>query len=165
MDCGWLSRYFFFFQAEDGIRDVAVTGVQTCALPILCSKRVVRVSGCWLLRCGRSDGEPEAHGLNHLEQRLGTGRPFARQAFVEAFPRKSGVASELSHAARACDVAQRRSQFGRIVVFQRLAQVLHDFLFGAEVVGHVEWPHLDVAHSLISLAIALAAAMSCAWLE
>src|SRR2546429_6831792 len=28
---GW---YVFFFQAEDGIRDVAVTGVQTCALPI-----------------------------------------------------------------------------------------------------------------------------------
>src|SRR2546422_6428776 len=35
----WSSPYtvrllFFFFQAEDGIRDVAVTGVQTCALPI-----------------------------------------------------------------------------------------------------------------------------------
>src|SRR5229473_6765078 len=27
--------YFFFFQAEDGIRDKLVTGVQTCALPIL----------------------------------------------------------------------------------------------------------------------------------
>src|SRR2546429_5809724 len=26
--------FLFFFQAEDGIRDVAVTGVQTCALPI-----------------------------------------------------------------------------------------------------------------------------------
>src|SRR5271170_1320302 len=26
--------YFFFFQAEDGIRDPLVTGVQTCALPI-----------------------------------------------------------------------------------------------------------------------------------
>ena len=25
---------FFFFQAEDGIRDTSVTGVQTCALPI-----------------------------------------------------------------------------------------------------------------------------------
>src|SRR3712207_8032453 len=25
----------FFFQAEDGIRDIGVTGVQTCALPIL----------------------------------------------------------------------------------------------------------------------------------
>src|SRR2546429_8185346 len=28
------TMFFFFFQAEDGIRDVAVTGVQTCALPI-----------------------------------------------------------------------------------------------------------------------------------
>src|SRR5437867_5793645 len=27
--------FFFFFQAEDGIRDRTVTGVQTCALPIL----------------------------------------------------------------------------------------------------------------------------------
>src|SRR6266496_3647811 len=33
----WEQRYhfFFFFQAEDGIRDLYVTGVQTCALPIL----------------------------------------------------------------------------------------------------------------------------------
>ena len=30
----WL--FFFFFQAEDGIRDWSVTGVQTCALPICC---------------------------------------------------------------------------------------------------------------------------------
>src|SRR2546421_3658935 len=29
---------FFFFQAEDGIRDLIVTGVQTCALPI--SRRI-----------------------------------------------------------------------------------------------------------------------------
>src|SRR3712207_7614539 len=26
--------FFFFFQAEDGIRDIGMTGVQTCALPI-----------------------------------------------------------------------------------------------------------------------------------
>src|SRR2546428_1689156 len=33
--CGrWLVVCFFFFQAEDGIRDLIVTGVQTCALPI-----------------------------------------------------------------------------------------------------------------------------------
>src|SRR5690606_458972 len=31
---------FFFFQAEDGIRDFHVTGVQTCALPILLSPEV-----------------------------------------------------------------------------------------------------------------------------
>src|SRR5438105_10927957 len=30
-----MSCAFFFFQAEDGIRDPLVTGVQTCALPIL----------------------------------------------------------------------------------------------------------------------------------
>src|SRR5260370_6315622 len=29
-----MAFYFFFFQAEDGIRDSSVTGVQTCALPI-----------------------------------------------------------------------------------------------------------------------------------
>src|SRR6266850_7501548 len=31
----YTSDFFFFFQAEDGIRDYKVTGVQTCALPIL----------------------------------------------------------------------------------------------------------------------------------
>src|SRR5205809_6036216 len=31
-----MSVWSFFFQAEAGIRDVAVTGVQTCALPISC---------------------------------------------------------------------------------------------------------------------------------
>src|SRR3712207_5099899 len=39
-----MSKYvyvcFFFFQAEDGIRDIGVTGVQTCALPI-CFWRVL----------------------------------------------------------------------------------------------------------------------------
>src|SRR5260370_29894787 len=35
---------FFFFQAEDGIRDSSVTGVQTCALPILIVSRSKRSS-------------------------------------------------------------------------------------------------------------------------
>src|SRR2546425_12530610 len=34
---------FFFFQAEDGIRDKLVTGVQTCALPILADAALERV--------------------------------------------------------------------------------------------------------------------------
>src|SRR2546427_8024731 len=38
---------FFFFQAEDGIRDLTVTGVQTCALPIL-----LRLGGSVLLCLG-----------------------------------------------------------------------------------------------------------------
>src|SRR2546427_764131 len=36
-------QIFFFFQAEDGIRDLTVTGVQTCALPI--SQVAGRVQG------------------------------------------------------------------------------------------------------------------------
>src|SRR5439155_12711495 len=34
MYCAGVRSFFFFFQAEDGIRDGHVTGVQTCALPI-----------------------------------------------------------------------------------------------------------------------------------
>src|SRR5207249_7364945 len=36
MDSKSSAFFVFFFQAEDGIRDRNVTGVQTCALPILC---------------------------------------------------------------------------------------------------------------------------------
>src|SRR5256885_8755212 len=36
-------HFFFFFQAEDGIRDYKVTGVQTCALPI-CESALIRSS-------------------------------------------------------------------------------------------------------------------------
>src|SRR5256884_4863683 len=38
-------HFFFFFQAEDGIRDVAVTGVQTCALPICEALRKLETEG------------------------------------------------------------------------------------------------------------------------
>src|SRR2546430_9102300 len=38
---GLLRLYFFFFQAEDGIRDLTVTGVQTCALPIYAGQRQI----------------------------------------------------------------------------------------------------------------------------
>src|SRR5216684_291329 len=52
----------FFFQAEDGIRDVAVTGVQTCALPIL---NAVRTGlGRSLLPCRIGDGVPEVCRLS-----------------------------------------------------------------------------------------------------
>src|SRR5699024_6509490 len=40
--CVLLFFFFFFFQAEDGIRDRNVTGVQTCALPILTSTGVIQ---------------------------------------------------------------------------------------------------------------------------
>src|SRR5947208_12281727 len=45
--CGIFDYFFFFFQAEDGIRDDLVTGVQTCALPISRSTRRL-VIGRWI---------------------------------------------------------------------------------------------------------------------
>src|SRR2546421_9483948 len=49
---------FFFFQAEDGIRDLIVTGVQTCALPISiilvsCARRRSFIKGHPSCFCGR----------------------------------------------------------------------------------------------------------------
>src|SRR2546429_3985716 len=56
---------FFFFQAEDGIRGVAVTGVQTCALPI-CGERGL---GC---RPFREGGDSRGHARR---PRRGGSRP------------------------------------------------------------------------------------------
>src|SRR2546430_12444711 len=53
---------FFFFQAEDGIRDLTVTGVQTCALPI--SRNVVS----WSAELRRMLGvEPELPDATRAE--------------------------------------------------------------------------------------------------
>src|SRR5262249_58979466 len=45
------ARCFFFFKAEDGIRDWSVTGVQTCALPIFIPSGLAREILTGLERC------------------------------------------------------------------------------------------------------------------
>src|SRR5258708_30310743 len=71
--------FFFFFQAEDGIRDDLVTGVQTCALPIYgwhpAGRRTACRAGGWR---GGSEG-PQDHRW-HL--RGGTDREKNRPAFI-----------------------------------------------------------------------------------
>src|SRR2546430_5030680 len=53
--------FFFFFQAEDGIRDLTVTGVQTCALPISDARSARQGSA----RCsGRSAGLRRGRGAS-----------------------------------------------------------------------------------------------------
>src|SRR3712207_7483388 len=47
---------FFFFQAEDGIRDIGVTGVQTCALPIYNGRPLSGNKGCNPAICDHQNG-------------------------------------------------------------------------------------------------------------
>src|SRR2546430_9499196 len=57
--CGYEGQIsYFFFQAEDGIRDLTVTGVQTCALPICAGRRGDQHRG---LRAAPRVGRPRRH--------------------------------------------------------------------------------------------------------
>src|SRR5229473_5885249 len=74
-------RCFFFFQAEDGIRDKLVTGVQTCALPI-----------CGLVNYGIGDLPAAVADLDRTVvagRRLGDrsieGKGLAFRAFLEVY--------------------------------------------------------------------------------
>src|SRR5688572_33045407 len=72
---------FFFFQAEDGIRDLTVTGVQTCALPIC--RNLACVPACvGAETCGESGtcipyprqinvGEVNIRGLTRATAKIG----------------------------------------------------------------------------------------------
>src|SRR5256714_6982647 len=89
-----LLRFFFFFQAEDGIRDKLVTGVQTCALPIY-------ALGSWTLTPVCSSRETFAPVCSPREtfgpstRTMGLGRtscpPSAKAVYAAAT--SSGVAS------------------------------------------------------------------------
>src|SRR5205807_3156047 len=64
---------YFFFQAEDGIRDYKVTGVQTCALPIWMTPEQARQRFGFLLDALRMGAPPHggiALGLDRLAMML-----------------------------------------------------------------------------------------------
>src|SRR6516165_11599400 len=61
---------FFFFQAEDGIRDLTVTGVQTCALPIS-SERRTNSTGVFSPRDPPGPGPAGAAPRRSEERRVG----------------------------------------------------------------------------------------------
>src|SRR3989454_12098229 len=66
--------FIFFFQAEDGIRDYKVTGVQTCALPIY--QRSVVAASCIRLRT-RSLPRLQAVENPNVSMSLGSGRSLS----------------------------------------------------------------------------------------
>src|SRR6266481_3168765 len=81
--------FVFFFQAEDGIRDGTVTGVQTCALPILESEssrrniRIVDFAQCSWLTPSRIDAVkpvaiPYSFGIRHVHAHVPEGQAVCR---------------------------------------------------------------------------------------
>src|SRR5262249_62108171 len=79
----WIRRVlFFFFQAEDGIRDWSVTGVQTCALPISGFRPARRHRRGLSRRCrraGRKPGRKAARWLAHRQCSAQIGRASCRE--------------------------------------------------------------------------------------
>src|SRR5258708_9979426 len=84
---------FFFFQAEDGIRDDLVTGVQTCALPI----------------CIATVGEVGAQEHRFRAGKIGTLALFV-PGNADAFDRRTGSAQQ----ERALEVIEVRSEERRV---------------------------------------------------
>src|SRR5215475_15637078 len=80
------SYFFFFFQEEDGIRDFHVTGVQTCALPILGINRDIRMLDAFIRPPGTARG-PCPRAFSAVEATTsGVTVPGARRCFARASP-------------------------------------------------------------------------------
>src|SRR5260221_2906340 len=72
--CTYLFSCFFFFQAEDGIRDHCVTGVQTCALPIWLTSKFFAVTSTKVRTAESGAGAGSSMSTGWLEiTLLGTG--------------------------------------------------------------------------------------------
>src|SRR3989441_8670624 len=79
--------HLFFFQAEDGIRDKLVTGVQTCALPIYLYAQAVTAVVFW-----GETGTGKTHLARLLHERSGRPGPFREMAGGELLD--SGMAPD-----------------------------------------------------------------------
>src|SRR3989475_858819 len=83
---------FFFFQAEDGIRDLTVTGVQTCALPIWFRIKILLRNNPVLDR-----PDHERHVAREMPQMV-----FGPVAFLEFLEVHEGVRSEERRVGKEC---------------------------------------------------------------
>src|SRR3989475_4338497 len=105
--------FFFFFQAEDGIRDLTVTGVQTCALPILPRAEVAQIVEFADMKGARIIG-PNCLGIISpgKSKMGGIGGPAAntnqayRPGHIGVMSRSGGMATEISNSLTAAGFGQ-----------------------------------------------------------
>src|SRR6266478_7178350 len=113
-------RFFFFFQAEDGIRDLTVTGVQTCALPIL--------------RLLADKDDPLLRGAPRWADRGDVSVRGVRRSLDEALPKWSEISGNLDKSSKTTyDCLGREIQKGDD--YSGVAAVKGDALAGGEQGG------------------------------
>src|SRR5438046_9449278 len=98
--------FFFFFQAEDGIRDWSVTGVQTCALPILGSTVERKNVPLVMQTVARLRAEADAYLLQVGGRFTGDQEQLVERLGLRRYVRTAQFADEttLRRAYRAADV-------------------------------------------------------------
>src|SRR2546429_4498939 len=79
---GYRAWIGFFFQAEDGIRDVAVTGVQTCALPIYTTQSIAQDVPVRSERAARKGGRAQDQTVQVVASDCLPGGSTARRLVV-----------------------------------------------------------------------------------
>src|SRR3712207_9388749 len=77
----------FFFQAEDGIRDIGVTGVQTCALPILVLGVDAPETTPWVME---ALGDRELHGVGKVRKLIELARAHEVEGLDRSEERRVG---------------------------------------------------------------------------
>src|SRR2546422_11266386 len=135
---------FFFFQAEDGIRDVAVTGVQTCALPIS------RAGSARRWNSGIS-------GNGSLHARRRSWRSSKRCAAPSRRPRRSPGRGRMPDEIKT--LSSQLAQDPDSLVFLRLGELLRhkgqlDTAHRVALTGLERHPHLPDAHDLYARILA-----------
>src|SRR3712207_5716451 len=149
---------FFFFQAEDGIRDIGVTGVQTCALPILRRLR--------MLHQAIVDREEQGETLSRLlpgglaekvrreGQRIGETEEVEVTVLMSDIRGYSGIAEHAEPAALARQLNEHRAEMNHAILGEggTVMQFVGDAVmavFGAPV------PSQDHADRAVAAALAM----------
>src|SRR3712207_4004965 len=134
----------FFYQAEDGMRDIGVTGVQTCALPIFCSLTAAGVglnlqvaSNIVLAELSWTDAEQtQAIDRSH---RIGQTEPVTAWRIIAAQTIDARIAelidSKAGLAARALDGSDEELPSSADVQLEALVALLTDALLAPTRTG------------------------------
>src|SRR5215211_8533090 len=88
--------FFFFFQAEDGIRDHCVTGVQTCALPIYIDDTFCAAYGGQQLAFWNAHHDERGFASMHIYH-VASGTPVAAILRPACTPRGTEVRTVIKH--------------------------------------------------------------------